>query len=312
MSFRPLPYLLLAAVIGLPFTSFTQEHYPRVSLRFAAEGGIMAIGDINTTLKSFDNNERFAYIRENNPSYASLEGHVRPLVDTFGNWESELRIDFSKKIGVGVAVGGSMTRQNEGTVSLIKHYAEDWPSSYFYSPIVHISAPIRLSVYYYVFRGRRLTGYISAGFGYYTGKLNERYNYENINGVSGDREWTRNYWETHRKGTPGFHIGQGVEIHFWQRLALIGEIQWRYAKLTNLRATNWYETGYPLSEVTEGYLWYLTGEDLLAWGVRYGQLMVSEISPSELYSFFFWRDVRKASLDLSSMSIKIGIRLGLF
>lgn len=175
-----------------------------------------------------------------------------------------------------------------------------------------MKVPLKITLYYYLLHGSGVLTYLDAGIGYYRGKLSEQFNFDDINGISGAVDWTKTYWETRSKSSLGLHIGQGVEILLLRNLSLIGEIQWRYAKIGNLWATNRYETSYPSYEVSDGHLWYLTGENLFIWGTRIADLMVSEVNPAELYTIYFYADVRKAKIDASALSIKIGLRLKLF
>jgi hypothetical protein len=287
------------------------EKYPKFSIRLSGEAGIMAIGDVNTQLKSFNKNEAFEYIRKNNPDWARLEGNINSLNSFFGNGELELRIDLSRRIGVGILTAGGLHRQNESSLTLFDfNYGVTWPYEYYYKPAIWVSAPLRMSLYCYLRPGSRFSSYISGGIGYYRGGLKEQFNLTVINGFSGLVEWTRRYWETQSKAALGFHVGQGMELLLSGNLALTAEIQLRYVRISNFRAIQRYETGYPQYEESTGYLYYFTMENLYVYGVRHADLTVWEVPPDA--SIYFIMDVRKARLDLTGLSLKVGLRIMLF
>ncbi|MGB8959336.1 MAG: hypothetical protein WCC00_10060 [Candidatus Aminicenantales bacterium] len=285
------------------------EEYPKFSLRLSGEVGIMAIGDVNSGLRTFNDNEIFDYIRKNNPDWGRLEGNIDTLKNSFGSGEFELRIDLSRRIGLGISSATGLHRQNES--SLTYYYIADvtWPYEYYYKPAIWVSAPLKMSLYCYLRPGSRFSSYISGGIGYFRGGIKEQFNLTVINGYSGQVGWTRRYWETQTKGALGFHVGPGMELQLSRHLALTAEIQWRYVRISDFRAIQRYETGHPLYEESAGYLYYFTKDDLYI-GVRRADLTVWEMPPE--YSIEFITDVRKARLDLSGMSLKVGLRIMLF
>jgi hypothetical protein len=64
-----------------------------------------------------------------------------------------------------------------------------------------------------------------------------------------------------------------------------------------------------LFEESTGYLYYFTREDLYI-GARRADLTVWEVPPDASIDFIM--DVRKARLDLSGLSLRVGLRIMLF
>lgn len=307
-------YLVLAVLLFVPRSvTAREEHFPKFSIRFAGEAGIMAIGDLNTALSVFNNNYRLEYIRKNNPSWGQVHGSVKPLDKPFVTWEPELRIDLSRRFGIGLSISGAIHKQNESSLTYIYYPGDSsvWPYNYYFKPEISVKIPLKLTLYYYWLQRSRFLVFADAGVGYYAGKMSEQFNFDETNGYSGDVSWTKNHWETQSKSSLGIHLGMGAEILLVRNLSLTGEVQWRYARIGNFRATNLYETGAPSSATSTGYLWYLTREELIL-GDRVGDLMVSEINPAEIPSIWIYKNVHKAELDLSTLSMKIGFRLRLF
>lgn len=290
-----------------------EEHFPKFSLRLAGQAEILTIGDINTALSVFNNDDELEYIRKNNPSWGQVQGSVRPLNKPFVTWEPELRIDLSRRFGIGLSISGAIQKQNESSLTFIFYPGDSsiWPYNYYFKPEISVRMPLKLTLYYYCLQRSSFSVYACAGVGYYAGKMHEQFNFDETNGYSGDVFWSKRYWETNTRSSLGMHFGMGAEILLTRNLSLTGEIQWRYARIGNFRATNLYETSDTSPEATTGYLWYLTKDELFIGG-RVGDLMVSEVNPAEIYSIYFYGNVHKAVLDLSALSIKIGLRLRLF
>jgi opacity protein-like surface antigen len=285
------------------------EKYPKFGIRLSGEVGIMAIGDINTGLSTFNDNLVFEYIRKNNPDWGRVEGAIDTLKNSFGSGEFELRIDLSRRIGLGISSATGLRRQNESSLTYFFVTDVTWPYEYYYKPAIWASTPLRMTLYCYLRPGSRFSSYLSGGIGYYRGGIKEQFNLTVINGYSGDVGWGRRYWETQTKGALGFHVGQGMELLLSRNLALTGEIQWRYVRISNFGAFQRYETTNPSYEESTGYLYYFTKENLFV-GVRHADLTVWEVPPE--YSIEFIMDVRKARLDLTGLSLKVGLRIMLF
>jgi opacity protein-like surface antigen len=294
------------------FSASAKEKSPKISLRLAGEAGFISIGDINDGLRTFNMNPVFQEIRMSNPSWASLEGNIRPLKGLFGNWEAELRIDFLSKFGLGIAMSGAeVTSGNESFLKFTNSAFIDpvFVYEYSYKPEIMTSAPFRVTLYYYWRRGGTFSIYFNGGAGYYKGKMSEQYDFRTYDDPATFDNWTTRYWETEWKASFGWHLGAGMEIRMGHRLSIIAELQGRYAVLGNFHATQQYETGYPQYEETTGWLYYCTREDLFIGG-RHADLTVWEVPP--FASIDFIGDVRKARLDLSGLSLRVGLRLKLF
>lgn len=305
--FMYLVFIILLFIYAIPVSA--GDRYLKFSVRLSGEAGIMAIGDVNTGLRTFNDNEVFEYIRRNNPDWGRLEGNVDTLKNLFGSGEFELRIDLSRRIGLGISTASGLHRQNESSLTYFFITDVTWPYEYYYKPAIWASAPLRMNLYCYLRPGSRFSSYISGGIGYYRGGLKEQFNLTVINGYSGFVDWTRRYWETQTKGALGFHVGQGMELRLSRSLTLTAEIQWRYVRISNFRAIQRYETSFPLFEESTGYLYYFTREDLYI-GARRADLTVWEVPPDASIDFIM--DVRKARLDLSGLSLRVGLRIMLF
>lgn len=115
----------------------------------------------------------------------------------------------------------------------------------------------------------------------------------------------------------GFHCGIGIEHPLLSRLFLTAELEFKYAQIKNFRAAGkyWYLSirdyevlQYDYEEST-GWLYYCTEFDS-ALGVRYVNLYVWEVPPQGSWTWI--GDIRRAKLDLTGISLRIGIKIRLF
>ena len=309
-------------LVGHPLTAFPagEGKAPKFSLRLTVEGGSLAIGDLNTQLRSFNNNPAFEIIRRDRPVDMTVDGKIDPLGRSFAGWEGEVMVGVGRRLALGIAISGSrVNKSDEGLLKLTKNYVNPEYTyyqtlEYLYRPEFKAAAPIKLSLYYHLSPGARTNIYFYGGFGYYWGKLSEDLNFWTVLledlPTPGFAAWTRRHWESESKPGIGLHAGVGLESRLTARLALTLEVGGRYARIGNLRGTQVYEDNYPHYLESSGWLYYFTEEDLYAYGVRYANLEVWEVPPDGSVTFI--ADVRKASLNLSGMSLRLGIKMRLF
>jgi opacity protein-like surface antigen len=312
-SLSAIAYLFIAIFIVVsPVSAGTKDHPLKFSIRLSGEAGFILVGDINTGLKTFNNNPAFKEIRKTNPTWASLEGNIETLNDLFANSEAEVRIDFLRKFGLGIAVSGArINKRNESFLRLTKNYDPYfYIYEYSYEPEIMTSAPYKVSLYYYWRQGAKTSIYFNGGIGYYKGKMSEQFDLRVYDDPLTFDDWTKRHWETEWKSTMGFHVGAGMELRMGRNLRIFAELQGRYARISNFRAIQQYETGYPLYEETTGWLYYFTKENLFVYGLRHADLTVWEVPPEG--SVDFKGDIRKARIDFSGISLKVGVRLSLF
>lgn len=100
-----------------------------------------------------------------------------------------------------------------------------------------------------------------------------------------------------------------MEYTLIKNLAFIMEIRGSFARISGFNGTMSYENNFGESSKTIGALYYFSMWDGWIAAPYYG-LEVWE-KPPELSTRWEW-DIRKARLDLSGFSLRIGIRIGLF
>ena len=279
-------------------------------------GSALPMNDVNRQLESFNNNALFVYLRQYDPR--TVIGAITALDNQVDEWEAELRMDFSSHISLGIATALPYRKTNESTLRYTIFGLDDQQvHDYTYRPTITVGAPVKFTVYYSPFSGSKFRVYINGGIGLYPANIEE----DRILAITfplGDSGLTERHTDVEPMYPLGFHGVLELEYNLFKNLALVVEAQGRYVKLTNFRGTNqftvheWSSTGELYNAVyweDHGTLYYCTMEDPRL-GARYVDLRVWDKIPD--VSVYFYRDIRKAKLDLSRFAIRIGLKLRLF
>lgn len=303
---------LLTTILLIFFTgiAYTKEgrYKPGFSIKLTYGTNRYSWGDINKCLESFNNNELFEYMRSYFPELIS--GKIIKLDNFASDWEAELRIDIIRRFALSLAISETIIRKNESSLTYIdRHLIGDQISAWTYRPEVKVSTPVKLGIYYTLPVISKININFNAGIGYYSAKVSEYMRYE-ITFVSGETDWTVFDWETNARRLCGFHGGIGLEFSLIKNFALVVEVQRRYVKLKDLKGI-WQAEGKHSGGIHEkkGTLYYYNMWDF-GIGTRYDNLKVWETPPD--FSIWDMRDIRKAVLDLTGYSFRVGIRIRLF
>lgn len=281
---------------------------PRFSIKLAYGMNNNFWGDINKCLKSFNSNELFDYMRRYFPE--RITGEIRELHNSAFDWEAELKIEVGLRFSLSLATSEKIIQKNESFLTYIyRGSVGDQISSYTFKPEVKVSMPVRFGICYTLPLSSKINITFNTGVGYYSAKVSEYWKLEQTY-PTGDTGWTIDYWETDPKRVFGFHGGIGLEYSLKKNFALVVEVQRRYAKLKDLKAIIQREGRYSggIHEY-KGTLYYFNLWDL-GIGTRYDDLTVWE-EPPEI-SIKDIVDVRKAVLDLSGFSLRVGLKIKLF
>lgn len=301
-------FLIVILCLFLCSNSFPGEgenFKPKLSIRLMGGLGYLSVGDINTHLESYDNH------LSKMTNYEG--GKTKKLNNYSSNLEVELRLDISPKFAVSVGI----EYMSEKTKSYFE-YTGPFPfqalfegkQNYFIKPKVK-TIPLKLGIYYTLPLSSRINLILNSGLGYYFSKASLY-----------KCHWSSNYggyWVIHTKEENydvsskglGFHGGIGFEYNIANNLALVLEVQGRYARIKNLKGNRFYNLTFGVNPgVEEEGILYIGERDLTVEG--YGEncpdLIISQSKPSGDE----FRGVREAALDFSGFSLRAGIRIKLF
>jgi hypothetical protein len=298
---KPLVLLFCLLLPVQLISSEQQEPFRRrLSLKLTGGGGFALIGSVNRSLRLLNKNETFQDLRENDPD--SISGEIKGLNNWLTDWEIELRMDLSPKISIGIATSAPYHSRKESSLSYAMF--EDGKrgprfKTLLYRPEARVTMPIKLNFYYTRRYWKKPRVILSAGIGYYPGRLSQ-YSSSWIDDI-----WLgSSYWEVRPKFPIGFHGGVSLEYPFLKNLFLVMDIQGRYIMLGNLQGRQEYR-------VSDG-----------AFAERIGTLYSYELSDASIPAYYevlqvfetpdILRPMKNATLDLTGVVLRVGLRVALF
>jgi hypothetical protein len=307
-------FLLCGSVIALS-AGDTKPAKRAFSLVVREGFGSIRVGDLNTTLYSINHDETYEWVREYYPE--RCVGEILELPNHFKDWETELRWAPGRfAIGIAVSAPTRFYGKSFLTYTIIGTSGTQTETDTYESEI-RASAPLKLNLYYSLPIMSKFNLVMNGGIGYYHARMTQnhvwqfRYPYNSASIGSTYIDVTGQ--------TIGYHCGLALEYKISDRFSIMAESQWRMAKIRTLKGSSYteqelYDSDHNLVDTinisVEGILYHYVGFD--PWtGIPREKLKVSEIDPP-------WAgsdepsDIRKAILDLSGFTFKIGLKIGLF
>ncbi len=277
--------------------------------------GSIKVGDISTTLSSI--NSIYDSVREEYPE--RCVGEILPLPNGFKDWDAELQWKAWRGLSVGIAVSGPMRFYQKSflTYTIIQDRATQTENVTWESK-VRVSAPIKFNLYYSLPIISNVNLLINGGIGYYHARIEQteqwQFRYLLDNSALG-----QNYFNVTGRRI-GYHCGLALEYKFNGRFSMTIESQWRFARIKSFKGSqlltneSFDEYGNLIlseSNTMEGILYHYMGDDLMVPNVRHEKLLLEDIAPP-WYGVDNPSDIRKAFVDLSGFTFKIGLKIGLF
>jgi hypothetical protein len=294
---------LLLGILLLAQLVYPEQEKPfrrRLSLKFTGGGGFALIGSVNKSLKLLNKNETFQDLRENDRD--SISGEIKGLNNWLADWEFELRMDLSPKLSIGIATSAPYHSRKESSLSYAmfeEGIRGPRVKTLLYRPEARVSMPIKLNLYYSRRYWKKPKLILNAGIGYYPARLSQY--------SSGwiDNSWVgSSYCEAKPKFPIGFHGGISLEYRLLKNLFLVLDIQGRYIMLGNLQGRQEYR-------VSDG-----------AFAERIGTLYSYELWDPSIPAYYevlavfetpdILRPMRNATLDLTGIVLRVGLRVPLF
>lgn len=311
ISKKQLLFLLLIFLLSLIQSVYAEEKRPfkpKLSIKLTEGwGSNVPIGDVNDYLKSFNNNEVFEIHRKYETG--QVVGEIKTLDDRVSHWEAELKFDLTPRISFGIATSAPFQAHNQSSVTYtILGYAGPQIMTWTFKPGIKVSYPISLSAYYTLPIILRLRISVGGGVGIYTARISQLLRFDIITPI-GKPDWYSWDQEAKRNFALGFHGNIVLEYFLSDRLALVAEFQNRHIKISSFKGTVKHENFYGDKSEERGTLYYFTMWNYHI-GARHSTLEIWPETPEDPFRWI--DDVRKAVLDLSGHSFRVGIRIRLF
>ncbi len=277
--------------------------------------GSIAVGDLNTTLTSF--NAAYDKIRLYNPPWACV-GEIKPIPNSFTDWEMELQWNIWWGFSLGIAVSAPTRYSGSSylTYSIMQDALNQTIINTFQSSI-NVSPPLKLSLHKSVNAFRNIRASINGGIGIFRARMTQthlmqaRYPLE-------DAALTKFYFDV-RGRRLGYHLGAALEYRVSQSFSALAEGEWRFATIRTFKGieigeTREYDSDGNLratfTNSTEGPLYHYFGQDFYN-GEWREKLLVTDLVPP-WYGYDMPLDIRRAFLDLGGFTLRIGLRVRLF
>lgn len=266
-----------------------------------------AVGDMNTTLSSTD--AYYWWLRLAAPD--DIAGEIAEVSGRFKDWEAEFQWAPWKGLSIGVALSGPVRLSDKSSLS----YLYDDTTTYFVKSGIRAAAPVKFSLYYSlpIFSNVKLV--INGGVSLYHARMTQTYEW--LHRYLDDTQNVGSYHFDVTGNKAGYHCGLGLEYKLNDRFSLMAESQWRFAKIKSLKGSSdlysklFYVQGDNFisseSDSQSGYLYHYLVADFA--GFQQEELGVYA-DPSTIANEV--SGLRKAFLDLSGFTFRIGLRIGLF
>jgi hypothetical protein len=255
----------------------------RLELKIYGGIGYHLMGDISDGLKGM-----------NEGAEASPYGHISN--GEFGSFHfgldigGEFIINIAPRLGIGLGVGYIQTgKESRREVEYGEHTEPIVNSMQQLKPKVR-AIPITLNFHLGLCSSERINWITNVGVGYYFGRFDWQYHEDSLSFGPYNQSWTG------KSNTLGFHAGIELEFQISGSAAFFVEALGRYARLGNLEG----DLAANGTTTKNAFLWYS----------EWGQFPLLEISDAEPTSGIS-QNVHKAAADLSGVSVRVGIKLGL-
>jgi len=300
-------FLLCGSVIALS-AGETEPAKRAFSLVIRGGAGSLGIGDLNTTLASID--AAYDSGRDVNPNYTF--GHVREVSGRFKDWELEVRWTVWKGLSVGAALSGPVHLRGYGNIS----YMYTWTQSYTIESEVRMASPIKLNLYYSIPVHSKVNLILNGGAGLYHARMSQNYDWQRRHHdltEEGNYDVGGNYHFDVSGRAVGCHFGVALEYKVNDRFSMMAEGQWTFAKIKSLKGSCEYASVtsyvYGGGDIISSESYSYEG-DLYHYINTYGyETLGVNSDPDNLAEM---SEVRKATLDLGGLTVKIGLKIGLF
>ena len=185
------------------------------------------------------------------------------------------------------------------------------------APDVHMSAPVSLNLCYTMPIITRINVTASGGIGYYRARIEQTWSY--VFQMPDDSSFIGEQNMNVAGRQIGGHGGIALEYMLGEGVSLILAGDWRLAKIKSFEGSALHHIdvfdGYGILQESsdlagDGFLYHLIGDAYYIEGVRHEKLILSSSFPD--FGVDNPSDQRKAFLDLSGFTFRIGVKISLF
>jgi opacity protein-like surface antigen len=263
-----------------------------VALKLTGGMNYMLLGDWNDFMNGWTDYYKNGVYEKG----GTVEGELKSI--RWGlDFEGDVIINFNPRFGITIGSGYISGKKAPDAKKMTLYYPDE---TIRVNHDMKISAiPVKIGVYYCLFRSSKFRFFLSGGIGYYFAKISEVYKNQ------WDGSWSHENQSA--KGEEiGFHGGMGLELDIFKNIAIVVEGYGRYAKIKDLTGERDWSMSFGPSDSRKGGLYYFD-LDIPSYGLL-PYIEISSGTPGGLNR----RNVRRATVDLSGFAVRIGVKIRLF
>jgi hypothetical protein len=217
------------------------------------------------------------------------------------NWEADAVYDLNPRLGIGIGIGFIQVSKDKDQSRIISR----WPGEIRTDDRGNTfrAIPIKLGVFYNLLHGSKINLFLNGGVGYYLATWKES---EDYNSQSDGTSWLGQYETTMHSGGFGFHGGLSLEYRLFRNVALVVEGFGRYARFSEFSGEYTEKKSNGVDVKDEGKLYYYE------WSYNnkdYPWIELLDRDPSEINFSSPIKNARKAVIDFSGFSFRVGIHI---
>ena len=293
--------VLSTTVFTFFFLAGIGQAQPKFSFKATGGYGSISTGDFNTVISSLD--DLFGDLAAAASLLYGVEIAKEGEFEKMGSgldFEGEFIVNLTENIGIGIGAGYILRKK-------------DSAASVEFDPFFSVSGniepkitaiPVKLSAYYFYPVSSEMNIFVNGGIGYYFGKVT--YSIGMDQSIMGLTLSAKHDGEIKGNGI-GFHGGIGIEFTVAENIGFFVEGAGQYAKLKDWEGDHTVTSPFG-TETMSGTFWYYELLDMNT-GKYYSDFGPSKEEPTAEPGEPPYQNVRKAEVDLSGFSIRVGIRI---
>ncbi len=280
----------------------------KISLKISYNTASVSKGDLNTWIDSYNTR----WIDWQSQKSGQLDGQLNPL--KYGPvYEVELRIPLFAGFGFNLS-GSHFKRMEEGTVNFVYDTENKAEKDFVRNEVSGI--PIKIGISYAQVLPFSESLFLFAGVGRHITFLKYKFNRENELRIGDVNTYVYKQDNSYNSEALGFYATLGVEYNIIKHIAIVIEAEKVWSKADGFKGpftTDFYDPFENSRSIEEGKASLYFYENKPFWNNKYYSIFAGhERKPTDPDDYPVGiediKNIRQGELDLSSLSLKIGIR----
>jgi len=302
-------FLAFTLTLLTPAPAYSQEvsrFKPGFHLKLTGGFTQSTIGDMNDHLNSMNK-----YFMDYYGELAT--GQIRALNSEKSDFQLELIWDFSRKLSVGVATSLPVRYRKESMLRSPDPQDQQIEFEATVKPEIKVWMPVKVSVYYSIYSNAAINLMAYTGVSIFSTKMSEEQAFERYY-LDGSVLFNMKDWAVDRNTTAGWHGGLSLEYGIGKNLSIMADFEGRLMRNSSMKGRMVYTRATSPGSITDVTAIYASGDlNYIKSADGYYDLTVDTPILFDATGLpLSGLTERKARLDLSGFSFRIGLKLRLF